>query len=80
MAVVEDGPWLAAFLVGQAHRGQGIGTALVKGIEDEAKRLGIGAIYTSTDSAGGLLERLDWRSFGDTHSLRGPVEIYCKTF
>ena len=70
------GPWLAAVLVGKDHQGKGVGTALVKAIEEEAVRLGFDSIYTSTDTAEGILERRGWQAFGTTESLRGPVTIY----
>lgn len=76
---VADGPWLAAFLVGQAHRDRGVGTALVGAIEDAARDLGFDSVYTSTDGAGGIVERCGWRLVGDTQSLRGEVGVYCKT-
>ena len=76
---VADGPWLAAFLVAEAHRGRGIGTALVSAIESAAKDLGFGAVYTSTDGASGIVEKRGWRRIGDASSLRGQVDVYCKT-
>ena len=76
---VADGPWLAAFLVGQAHRGRGVGTALVGAIEGVAKELGFGAVYTSTDGASGIVKKCGWRRVGHTQSLRGEVGVYCKT-
>ena len=72
------GPWLAAFLVGAAHRRQGVGTALVAAIETEARRLGFPAVYTSTDAAERLLQRLGWDAIGGTESLRGPIAVYRK--
>ena len=74
------GPWLAAVLVDKAHQGQGIGTALVEAIENEARQLGFESIYTSTDSADGTMARRHWQPFGETDSLRGPVTIYRKRF
>ncbi len=70
------GPWLAAVLVGAAHRGQGVATALVAAVEDQARRLGFAAIHTSTDGAAGIMERRGWRAFGATRSLRGLVTVY----
>ena len=70
------GPWLAAVLVDAAHRGRGVGRALVEAIEREAARLGFTAIYTSTDTAGRILERRGWRDVGEAQSLRGGVRIY----
>ena len=73
---LEVGPWLAAILVGEDHRGRGVGTALVAAIEGEARRLGFESIYTSTDAAGGLLERRGWQAFATAESLRGQVAVY----
>lgn len=70
------GPWLAAVLVGADHQGKGVGTALVKAIEEEAARLGFESIYTSTDTAGRILERRGWQTFGTAQSIRGEVAIY----
>jgi GNAT superfamily N-acetyltransferase len=70
------GPWLAAVLVGTDHQGKGVGTALVKAIEEEAARLGFGSIYTSTDRAARILERRGWQAFGTAQSIRGEVAIY----
>ena len=70
------GPWLAAILVGPAHRRRGVGSALVAAIEGEAARLGFAAIYTSTDAAAAMLERRGWQAFGTTRSLRGPITVY----
>jgi GNAT superfamily N-acetyltransferase len=74
------GPWLAAVLVGEDHRGQGVGTALVEAIEAEARRLGFASIYSSTDSAAGMLERRGWQAFGTVESLRGPATVYRRRF
>ena len=69
-------PWLAAVLVGKSHQGKGVGTALVEAIEDEARRLGFDAIYTSTDTAASILARRGWQAFGTTESLRGPLTVF----
>ena len=45
------GPWLAAFLVGNEHRGQGVGSALVEAVEAEARRLGFVTVHTSVSGA-----------------------------
>ncbi len=71
------GPWLAAFLVGQGHRGKGVGRALVEAVEGEARRLGVKSIYTSVDAAvGARLVRRGWETFGNAESLRGDVVVY----
>ncbi len=70
------GPWLAAFLVGKDQQGKGVGTALVEAIEEEAVRLGFKSIYTSTDTAEGVMERRGWHASGSTESLKGPITVY----
>ena len=70
------GPWLAAMVVAPEHRGRGVGTALVAAIEDEARRQGHAALYTSTDTLVGLLQRRGWRAIGSTETLRGRVAVY----
>jgi len=72
------GPWLAAVLVGKAHEGQGIGTALVGAIEAEAARLGFATIYTSTESAKGIMQRRGWQPFATTETLRGTATVFRK--
>lgn len=69
-------PWLAGMLVQRAHRRQGVGTALVAAIEQTAALLGTQALYCSTDTAGGILERRGWVQCGSTGTLRGPARVY----
>jgi predicted N-acetyltransferase YhbS len=45
-------PWLAALLVLPTHRRQGIGSALVRDLQEYANRLGIGELYLGTDNPG----------------------------
>lgn len=73
---VAEGPWLAALLVGPEHRGRGVATALVQAIEEEARRLGFAAVYTSTDAAAGIMVRLGWQPVGATDSLRGRITVF----
>jgi len=75
---IADGPWLAALLVGHAHRSRGVGTALVGAIECAAKDLGFDAVYTSTDGASGIVEKRGWSRIGGAVSLRGRVDVYRK--
>jgi GNAT superfamily N-acetyltransferase len=70
------GPWLAALLVHRGHRNRGVASALVGAIEAEAARLGFTEIFTSTDSAAGIVERRGWRALGTSDSLRGSVTVY----
>ena len=55
-------PWLAALYVHASFRGQGIGTALVRRCEDEARSAGADRIYLYTERARAreLYRRLGW--------------------
>ena len=72
------GPWLAALLVAKEQRGRGVGARLIEAIEQEARRLGYAAVYTSTDTAEGLLHRRGWRAIGGTETLKGAATVYCR--
>lgn len=45
-------PWLAAMVVSQGRRGEGIGSALVRALLAEAGRLGLPRLYFGTDGPG----------------------------
>lgn len=70
------GPWLAGVLVSKENRGAGVGKALIAAIEDEARRLGFGAIYTSADADAATMRRQGWHEHGAAQSLRGRVTVY----
>ena len=55
-------PGLGGLHVAESHRGRGIGTALTKAGMEAARALGYAAVYTGTDTAGGILERLGWEA------------------
>ncbi|MDX5592869.1 GNAT family N-acetyltransferase [Pseudovibrio sp. SPO723] len=70
-------PWLAAMVVMPAHRGKGIGDALVGAIESAARELGYGALYTTTDKAERLILRRGWVPTGEVAtSQRGRIKVY----
>ncbi|MFH1755567.1 MAG: GNAT family N-acetyltransferase, partial [Candidatus Latescibacterota bacterium] len=56
----ELSPWLASVFVSPAHRGKGIGSALVRRIEREAGDLGISVLYLFTPDRESLYSRLHW--------------------
>ncbi len=68
--------WGAAFLVAPTRRRQGIGTALVAALEDQARKLGFKRIYMSTDAASAIVDGRDWRALDTTESLRGTISVY----
>jgi GNAT superfamily N-acetyltransferase len=54
-------PWLASVFVSPEHRGRGIGSALVRRIEEEAENLGIEVLYLFTPDRESLYARLNWK-------------------
>ena len=72
------GPWAAAAMVHRDHRGRGIGTALIRAVEDEAKRRGYKQIYCGTSTAARLLERAGWRLMEQVLHDGENVAIYAK--
>lgn len=45
-------PWLAAMVVAAPWRGRGVGSALVRALLDEARRIGFERVYFGTDGPG----------------------------
>ncbi len=54
------GPWAGAGFVLPAHRHQGIGGNLLRGLERVAKELGFPRVYCATRTSASLLERNEW--------------------
>ena len=55
-------PWLASVFVPPEQRGKGIASALVRTVEDAARRLGYSRLYLFTTSATRLYAGLGWRA------------------
>ncbi len=53
-------PWLAALFVAAEFRGRGIGAALVKAIEDHARKVGTATLYLYTSEAEPFYAGLGW--------------------
>ncbi len=56
-------PWVGLIYTVKDHRGQGIGTRLMKEIEDRARLLGIPDIYLYTFSAESLYINCGWEEY-----------------
>ena len=54
-------PWLAGLYVAPEHRCQGVGRALVRAIEDQARRRHYCRLYLYTDNEISYYEQLGWR-------------------
>lgn len=52
--------WLGTVYVAEDHRNRGIGTALVRRAEEEAKRLGIGTLYLHTPDKEDFYAKRGW--------------------
>lgn len=53
-------PWLASVYVDPPHRGRGVGAALVNRVADEARALGLPALYLFTPDRAAFYARLGW--------------------
>ena len=53
-------PWVSAGLVSHSYRRRGIGTELVRTLEEVAKTFGYSSIYCGTSTAHQILERRSW--------------------
>ena len=63
-------PWLASVYVPSERRGQGIASALVRTVEDAARRFGYRQLYLFTSTAPRLYAGLGWRRL-ETRRYRG---------
>lgn len=71
-------PWVAAYLVSPSHRRKGIGTKILRAIEEVARKLGYSSVYCGTCTATHLLERNGWQFIEQvTHNGEG-VSIFQK--
>lgn len=55
-------PWLASVYVPPGHRKKGIASALVRTVEEAARRLGFDRLYLFTSTAPSLYAGLGWRA------------------
>lgn len=53
-------PWLAGLYVAAAHRRYGVGAALVRAIEDQARQRGHRRLFLYTTDAADYYQRLGW--------------------
>jgi predicted N-acetyltransferase YhbS len=58
-------PWMSGVYVLPEYRGRGIGSALCKRIEEEARRLSFSKIYLATEDQQSLYSRLGWKTLFD---------------
>jgi N-carbamoylputrescine amidase len=68
-------PWLAALWVRPEHRGQGVGAALVRRCEEEARRLGTNRLYLYTRQATGFYAGLGWSVVSEEEYEGEPAAV-----
>jgi GNAT superfamily N-acetyltransferase len=59
---IEPGPWIAAVLVAEQARRQGIGEALIDSLTDRARTLGFSTVYLYTEHGAPWYEKMGWKS------------------
>jgi GNAT superfamily N-acetyltransferase len=68
-------PWLAGVYTAPEYRHQGIASALVRRIIEEARALGVGKFYLYTPNAERLYAKLGWTTFKKTRYKNTDVTI-----
>lgn len=53
-------PWLSSVYVDPAHRGKGVGSALVRQVVREAAHMGMAKLYLFTPNSEALYQKLGW--------------------
>ena len=72
-------PWLASVFVPPEYRRKGLASALVRVVEDAARRFGYSRLYLFTTSAASLYGGLGWRAL-EQRDYRGEhVQVMDKT-
>ena len=72
---LEWSPWLASVYVHSHFREQGIGTALVKHVQNAAQAAGIKSLYLFTPNKEAFYARLGWVSLANENYRETPVTI-----
>ena len=73
-------PWLAAVYVEERMRNLGIGSMVVRGVEEMARELGIPKLYLITPDKCSFYERQGWSFLEETEYLGHQQTIMAKEF
>jgi predicted N-acetyltransferase YhbS len=73
-------PWLASLLVLPEHRGEGVGSRLVREAEKLLASNGVETAYLFTETAHAFFERLGWQVMEQTSCHGLPIFILRKRF
>ncbi len=71
-------PWLAGLFVVPEHRRKGVGAALVRAIEDQARQRKFSRVYLYTTDAVGFYERLGWEVLDRTNWKGFDTALMCR--
>jgi predicted N-acetyltransferase YhbS len=67
-------PWLAGLYVDRTRRNRGVGTLLVKSIQEIARQFGYGELYLYTPGASGFYHGIGWKTLEEaTYKSRKVV-------
>lgn len=75
----ELSPWLASVYVAAEHRRQGIGSALVRRVSEEATALGVERLYLFTPDQERFYARLGWSKIGRCTYRGYPQVLMART-
>ncbi|MBN1976389.1 MAG: GNAT family N-acetyltransferase [Anaerolineae bacterium] len=73
-------PWLAAVYVAPEFRNQGVGSALVQAVTDEAQALGVERLYLFTPDKMSFYGRLGWQALERTKHQGRDVTVMVYEF
>jgi len=79
-ALPETTPGLGGLFVTEAHRGQGVGSELVRACMKVARAQGYASLYAGTATADDLLARLGWQPLKTIQHGDEDLTIYACTF
>jgi predicted N-acetyltransferase YhbS len=71
-------PWLVGLFVSPAHRRRGVGSALVRAMENEARTRGHEILYLYTTDAVGFYERVGWTAQDRVDWLGYPTVLMAR--
>ena len=72
----DESPWLVGLCTAPGFRGQGIASALTSWAMGRARTLGYPMLFTSTQSAVGIMKRLGWRRVRGVTDQSGAWSVW----
>jgi len=75
----ESGPWLAAVFVVESYRHKGIGSELVRAVEDRAVKLGITELFLYTEHGTAWYQSMGWQYMRTTQLSNHDVTVMSRS-